>query len=120
MHPADFSGASYSLLVREKRTEQCPEIGKSKCETLLNSSTNGAATHLIQRITVPPPIHVGFPETERAGSQDSIKEALVVYLYVPGAGAVDADVRKREKVPYDILGSGHLLSKESCPLRRIV
>src|SRR5437762_13335139 len=35
MHAADFSGASESLLVREKRGEKCLDIGKSKCNTLL-------------------------------------------------------------------------------------
>src|SRR6266436_9594171 len=77
MHPADFSGASESLLVRDKRGEKCPDIGKSKFETLLEPGTNGAATHLIQRVAVPPAVHVGFAETERTGSQDSAKQAPV-------------------------------------------
>src|ERR1700758_233332 len=34
MQPTDFSGAPGSLLVRDKRGEKCPDIGKSKCETL--------------------------------------------------------------------------------------
>ena len=109
MHPADFSGASRSLLVRDKRGEKGPDIGKSKCETLLNSSTNGAATHLIQRIAVPPAIHIGFPETECPGSQDSVKETPVMHLYVPRASAVDADVGQREKIGHHILGSGHTI-----------
>ncbi len=83
-------------------------FGKSKFETLLEPGTNGAATHLIQRVAVPPAIHIGFPETERPGSQDSAKEALVVHLYVPGARAVDANVRGREKIGHHILGSGHM------------
>lgn len=109
MHPADFSGAPGSLLVREKRGEQRPNIGKSEFETFLESGTNGAATHLIERIAVPPVIHVGFPETERPGGQDSAKEALVMYLYVPGARAVDADVREREEIGHHILGSAHII-----------
>src|SRR5439155_9994300 len=94
MYAADFSGAPRSLLVREKRGEQGPDIGKSKCETLIEPGTNGAATHLIQCIAVPPAIHVGFPETEPPGSQDSAEEALVMYLYVPGAVAVDGNIRE--------------------------
>src|SRR5205807_716344 len=112
MHAADFSGAPECLLVRENRGEQRPDIGKSKCETLLESGANGAATHLIQRVAVPPAIHVGFPETERPGSQDSAKEALVMHLYVPGASAVDADVREREEIGHHILDSGHMI----CPI----
>ena len=100
MHPADFSGAPESLLVREKRGEKCPDIGKSKCETLLDPGTNGAATHLVQRLAIPPTIHVGFAETKRPGSKDAAKEALVMHLYVPGAPTVDANVREREKVGY--------------------
>src|SRR5437867_5487532 len=109
MHPADFSGAWESLLVRDKRGEKCPDIGKSKFETLLEPGTNGAATHLIQRVAVPPAIHVGFPETERPGSQDSAKEARVMHLYVPGASAVDTNVREREEISHHILGSGHMI-----------
>src|SRR6266550_7122722 len=88
MHPADFSGAPGSLLVRDKRGEQRPDIGKPKFETLLEFGTNGAATHLIQRIAVPPAIHIGFPETERSGSQNPAKETPVMHLYVPRAVAV--------------------------------
>src|SRR5437867_2748406 len=109
MHPADFSGASESWLVRHKRGYKCPDIGKSKCEALLESGTNSAATHLIQRVAVPPAIHVGLPETERPGSQDSAKEAPVMHLYVPGASAVDANVGEREKIGDHILGSGHMI-----------
>src|SRR6266700_7547479 len=98
MHAADFSGTPGSLLVRDKRGEKCPDIGKSKFETLLEPGTNGAATHLIQGIAVPPAIHVGFPETERPGSKDSAKEAPVMHVYVPGAIAVDANVGQREKI----------------------
>src|SRR5206468_8981372 len=99
MHLADFSGAPGNLLVREKRGEQCPDIGKSKCETLLESGTNGAATHLIQRIAVPPALHIGFAETECPGSQHSAKEAPVMHLDVPAPKTfgVDANVREREK-----------------------
>src|SRR4029077_10844714 len=83
----------------------------SKFETLLEPGTNGAATHLIQRVAVPPAIHIGFPETERPGSQDSAKEALVVHLYVPAPKAfgVDANVGQREKIGHHILGSGHMI-----------
>src|SRR6266496_1087625 len=109
MCAAYFSGAPGSLLVREKRGEQCPDIGKSKCKTLLESGTNGAATHLIQRIAIPPAIHIRFPETESTGSQASAKKSLVMYLYVPGASAVDANVREREKIGHHILGSGHMI-----------
>src|SRR5947207_9253351 len=109
MHPADFSGAPGSLLVRDKRGEQRPDIGKPKYETLLEFGTNGAATHLIQRIAVPPAIHIGFPETKRPGSQDSTKEALVMHVYVPGASAVDANIREREEIGHHILGSGHMI-----------
>ena len=109
MHPADFSGAPGSLLVHEKRGEKGPNIGKSKFETFLESGTNGAATHLIQHVAVPPVIHVGFPETERTGSQDSAKEAPVMHVYIPGAIAVDANIREREKIGHHILGSGHII-----------
>ena len=109
MHPADFSGASESLLVRDKRGEKCPDIGKSKFETLLEPGTNGAATHLIQRVAVPPAIHIGFPETECPGSKDSVKETPVMHLYVPRASAVDADVGQREKIGHHILDSGHMI-----------
>src|SRR5436309_2493232 len=109
MHAADFSGASGSLLVDEKRSEKCPDIGKFKFETFLESGANGAATHLIQGVAVPPAIHVGFPETERPGSKDSAKEAPVMHVYVPGAIAVDANVCGREQIGHHILGSGHMI-----------
>src|SRR5206468_3864594 len=108
MHPADLSGVPESLLVRDKRGEKGPNISKSKCETFLESGTNGAAAHLVEPIAVPPAVHVGFPETERPGSQDSAKEPPVMHLYVPRASAVDANVRQREKIGHHILGSGHI------------
>ena len=97
------------MLVHENRGEKGPNIGKSEFETFLESGTNRAATHLIQRVAVPPAIHVGFTETERPGSQDPAKEAMVVHLYVPKASAVDANIREREKIGHHILGSGHII-----------
>jgi hypothetical protein len=108
MHPPDFSGTPGSLLVHEKRGEQGPDIGKSKCETLLEPGAMGAATHLIQRVAIPPAIHIGLAETERPGSQDSAKETPVMHLYVARASAVDADVRRREEIGDHVLGSGHM------------
>src|SRR5437016_6933543 len=98
MHPADFSGAPQCLLIREKRGEQCPEIGKSKCKTLVESGANCPATHVIKRFAVPPAIHVGLPEPERTGSQDPAEEVLIMDLYIPGASAVDANVSELEKI----------------------
>src|SRR5439155_16834168 len=109
MHPTNFSGTPGSLLVDENRGEKGPNIGKSKFETLLESSTNRAATHLIQRIAVPPAIHIGFPETERPGSKDSAKEAPVVHLNVPAPRAVDANIREGEQIVHHILVSGHII-----------
>ena len=100
---------THSLLVHEKRGEQRPDIGKSRCKTFIESGTNGAATHLIQRVAVPPVIHIGFPETECPGSKDSTKEVLVMRLYVPGACAVDADVGEFKTVRHDILGFRHMI-----------
>jgi hypothetical protein len=109
MHLANSSGASGSLLVRENRSEECPDIGKSKFETLLEPGTNGTATHLIQRVAVPPAVHVRFPETECPGSEDSAKEAPVMHLYVPETRAVDANIRGREQIGHHILGSRHMI-----------
>ncbi|PYK21786.1 MAG: hypothetical protein DME56_03355, partial [Verrucomicrobia bacterium] len=118
MYPADFSGAAESLLVRYKRGEKCPDIGKSKCETLLESGTNGAVTHLIQRVAVPPAIHVGLAEPKRPGSKDSVKEAVVMHLYVPGASAVNANVGESEQIGHHILCSGHMIRSVAEALRR--
>src|SRR2546430_16250728 len=102
MHPADFSGAPESLLVLEKRGEQCPDIGKSKCEMLFEPSTNGTATHLIQRFAVPPAIHAGLPEPERTENQDPAKEPPVVHVYVRGACSADPNLREPEETGHYI------------------
>src|SRR5437667_8025174 len=119
MYTADFSGAPGSLLVRDKRGEKGPIIGKSKFETFLEPGTNRAATHVIQRVAVPPAIHVGFSETERPGSQDSAKEALVMHLYVPRPTAVDVNIREREEISHHILGSGHIIWPVAGALRPV-
>jgi hypothetical protein len=83
---------------------------------------NCAATHFIQRIAVPPAVHVGFSETERPRSQDPVKEMPVMHLNVPGARASDANVGAREKIGHYVLGSGHndLAGRERfVPIRRI-
>src|SRR6266545_60977 len=89
--------------------EERPDIWKSKYKTVLELGTNCAATHLIQRVAVPPAIHVGLAETERPGSQYSAKEPPVMHLYVPGTSAVDANVGAREKIGHHISGSGHMI-----------
>ncbi len=68
----------------------------------------GSSLNISQRVAIPPAIHIGFPETERLGSEDSVKEARVMHLYVPGASAVNANVRARNKIGHHILDSGHM------------
>src|SRR5207247_5447219 len=53
MHPADFSGAPQCFLIRKKRGEQCPDIGKSKCKTLVTAGTSRAGTTRRPRVAVP-------------------------------------------------------------------
>ena len=108
MDAADFSGAAPGLLVNDKRGEQCPKIRQIKCKTLVEPCPNGAATHFIERLAVPPSVHVRFAETERAEDEDAPKKAGVMHLYVPRSRAVDLNVRDREKFGQHILGSRHM------------
>ena len=67
-------GAPGSLLVHEKRSKKCPDIGKFKFETFLKAGTNRSATHLIQRIAVPPAVHVGFPKPSVPEARTRLKK----------------------------------------------
>ena len=50
-------------------------------------------THqLVERIAVPPVVHVGLAEPERPVGQHALEHPLVVDPDVPGAITVDADV----------------------------
>jgi hypothetical protein len=41
-----------------------------------------------------------------------------MHLYVPGASAVDPNIREREKIGHHILGSGHMIWPVEAALRR--
>src|ERR1700747_448974 len=83
MLPADFAGPTNRLLIHEKRGEHDPEIGQPKSETLVEPGPNGAATHFIERVAIPPAVHVRFAKTERAGRRDAPKKAAALTLCVP-------------------------------------
>ena len=108
MLPADFSGPANGLLIHEKRGEHGPEIGQPKSETLVELGPNGAATHFVKRVAIPPAVHVRFAKTERTRRQDAHKKAGVMHLYVPRSISVDLNVRDREQIAEDMLGSGHM------------
>ena len=57
----------------------------------------GPFDHLVDRVAVPPPVHVGLAETERAGGEDPLVEPFVVDAHVPRTVAVDSDVSRLDE-----------------------
>src|SRR5207245_2069197 len=98
MRFADLAGATPRLAIDDQRSTEGEEIAKSECETLLEMGADGAATHLVECLAVPPAIHVGFAKRERAAGQDARKKARVMNLNIPGVWAVDSNVGRREKI----------------------
>ena len=48
---------------------------------------------LVQGLAVPHAIHVGFPKSERNIAGDALVGGFIVALQIPGAPAIDADIR---------------------------
>src|SRR2546423_3331599 len=107
MCPANFSGPSNRLLIHEKRADHSPHIGQPKSETLVESGANGAATHFVERIAVPPAVHVRLAKTKSTGCQNTAKETGVVNRDIPRSSAVYVNVGDRKKIAQEIFGSRH-------------
>src|ERR1043166_3562137 len=119
MNAADFSGTAHSLPINSECSEPGQNIRQTKCETPIQSGTHGAAAHFIERVAIPPSVHVRFAKTERAGRENAAKEAGVVHLYVPWPSAIDLNIRDREKIGQQLLGFGHRSNRPLCRRHRL-
>lgn len=57
-------------------------------------SAKNAAEELVERAAIPPAVHVGFAEAERAEAQEASVEIFVVHSQVPRTSAANPHIRK--------------------------
>ncbi len=63
---------------------------------------------LVQGLAVPHAIHVGFPKSERNIAGDALVGGFIVALQIPGAPAVDADIRSAKEIFEPFWQLGHV------------
>ncbi len=56
-----------------------------------------AIHHLIDRVAVPPAVHVRFAQPERPACEDALEQSVVVDAHVPGSVAIDPDVGRLDQ-----------------------
>ena len=98
MRFADFACATQCLAIEDERGGDREEIAETKCEPLVQTGADRATKHLVERFAIPPAIHVGLAEAERALREDPSEKTRVMHLNVPRAGAVDLDVSRAKKI----------------------
>ena len=59
---------------------------------MLEPGAQHAAEELVETLAVPPSVHVGLAQAQRALCQNAPEQALVVHLDVPRVRAADPDV----------------------------
>src|SRR5262245_55885535 len=98
MLAADTSRPVARLLIREQRRGQRKETAGGVAEAFVEVRAKGATGQLVERLAVPPPIHVGFAEAEGAPAKDAGKKLSPMNLKVPRSRAVDLNVGLTEMV----------------------
>ena len=98
MHLADFACTASRLAVHHERSRDRDQVGKTPGEPFFEPAANCPAAHLVKCVAIPPALHIGLAKREGAAGKEARKEARIVHLNVPGAGAVDFDVGRAEKI----------------------
>src|SRR6187401_14696 len=57
----------------------------------------------IRLLTIPPSVHIRFPQCQRATGQYPLVKIVVMYLYIPGGTSINLDSYPREKIGYLLL-----------------
>ena len=93
--PGDLPGPGAGLHVQDPRKPGHHDLVDSG-DLILQAGPQHAGEKFIQRIAIPPTVHVGFAEAERALRQNPPVKPGVVDLDVPGPGAVFLDPGRRQ------------------------
>ena len=87
--PVREDGAKQSQCTDERNTEPL----EGSCFHIDQSPTQYPINELIDGVAVPPPVNIGFAKRNGSVEKQPQKELVIVYLDIPWAGPIDADIR---------------------------
>ena len=91
VHRGDALAARDVLHVEQARLKELPDVVGGELQVLVDFALEDAVEELREVLAVPPAVHVGLAEPQRALREEAVPEPLVVDLRVPWVGAVDDD-----------------------------
>mgnify|MGYP000877421249 CR=1 FL=1 len=97
VHAGNALRAADGLHVEEARLQHLEDKPRGNAERLVDPGGKHTIEEFGQIGSVPPAVHIGFAEAQRAMAEDAVPEAFIVDLGVPGIGAVDNNARGFEQ-----------------------
>jgi len=94
---AHLVGPRQALRIQGHRLHHIPEVPPGPPDVLVQVDPQDAVEELIERVAVPPAVHIGLARRERPARQHPSVEAVVVYLQIPGTIAVQLDIGSLKK-----------------------
>ena len=104
----DDTRARLALEIQQKRERHLHQRPQARLDRCFEASVDCPGAHLLDVVAVPPTIHVGLAEAERAVLQDTPVESFVIHLNIARPAAVDFDIRPLEDFGDQSLRAGGL------------
>ncbi|EEF27336.1 conserved hypothetical protein, partial [Ricinus communis] len=94
----DFAGALERLSVTEEGFTELPEHLPAPQRDPLDIAAQKPVEELVERIALPPAVHIGLTEAKRSLQHDSRRCGGVFDPHIPGSRPVDGDAAFREQL----------------------
>ena len=104
--PPDHAGAGFALQVQQDREGHLDDRAEVRADACVDAAPDRTVAKLLEIVAIPPRLHVGLTEAQRAFAEHPAEEPLVIHPDVARPHAVDFDIRLGEEVGHDFFGAG--------------
>ena len=102
MSLADLKGARLALWIGDLGDQHVYLLAQ-RDHFLGQAGPEDSGQALVKRLTVPPAVHIGFPESERAGRQNPAVKLRIMDMDVPRTVSVNLNIRLGEEILHGCL-----------------
>src|SRR5262245_8762588 len=95
---ADKPRAAARLQVEKKRARESQRSVRIHRNSLLQAGADRAIAHFVERVTIPPTLHVGLAKSERATRQHRAEETCIIHANIPRTPTIKLNVGQGKKV----------------------
>ena len=96
-----------TLAVKQAKADEVNKKAKVIADLVFKAGPKTPRDHLIKRFAIPPAIHIGFAQPQRAIPRNSQEKIRVMHLHIPGVWPIDLNTRRLKHLLKALLNPTH-------------